>query len=124
MNLQRLPAGIAIASLFLCSLAHAQDKPVKSANGIMVSPSGMTLYTFDKDTKGKSSCSGQCATKWPPFTVTSAPKGNDYSTVKRDDGTMQLAYDGKPLYLYSGDSKPGERKGDNVNGVWHVMKAE
>jgi predicted lipoprotein with Yx(FWY)xxD motif len=124
MNLHRLPAAIALASLLLCNFTYAQDKPVKSDNGIMVSPSGMTLYTFDKDANGKSSCSGQCASKWPPFTVSAVPKGNEYSTVKRDDGTMQLAYDGKPLYLFSGDSKPGERKGDNVNGVWHVVKAQ
>jgi predicted lipoprotein with Yx(FWY)xxD motif len=126
MNMVKHPIlhGIAAASLLLCTFAHAQDKPVKSANGIVVSPSGMTLYTFDKDSKGKSNCSGQCAAKWPPFTVGTAPKSNEYSTVKRDDGTAQLAYDGKPLYLYTGDSKPGDRNGDNVNGVWHVVKAE
>jgi predicted lipoprotein with Yx(FWY)xxD motif len=123
MNLIRFPAGIAIATLLLCSLAQAEDKPVTSTNGILVSPSGMTLYTFDKDVSDKSNCNGQCATKWPPYVVSAAPQGNEYSTVKRDDGRMQLAYDKKPLYLYAGDSKPGDRNGDNFNGVWHVVKA-
>lgn len=120
----RLHAAIAAAALLLCGIAHAEDKPVKNANGIMASPSGMTLYTFDKDAPGKSSCSGGCATKWPPYVVGAAPQGSEYSTVKRDDGRMQLAYDKKPLYLYSGDSKPGDRNGDNFNGVWHTVKAE
>jgi predicted lipoprotein with Yx(FWY)xxD motif len=42
--------------------------------------------------------------------------------IKRDDGTMQWADEGKPLYLFAQDKKPGDVKGDGKNGVWHVVK--
>ena len=41
--------------------------------------------------------------------------------VKRDDGSPQWAYKGKPLYFYSKDMKQGERNGDNFKNVWHVV---
>nr|WP_329956717.1 hypothetical protein [Collimonas humicola] len=45
-----------------------------------------------------------------------------YSVVTRDDDAKQLAYNGKPLYRYVADTKPGERAGDNFKNVWHVVK--
>ncbi|MFD2261151.1 hypothetical protein [Chelativorans composti] len=47
------------------------------------------------------------------------PKGK-FSVIKRKDGTSQWAYNGKPLYLWAGDKKPGETSGDGVGGVWHI----
>jgi predicted lipoprotein with Yx(FWY)xxD motif len=44
-----------------------------------------------------------------------------YSIVTRDDGSRQLAYKGRPLYVYARDAGPGERKGDKLKGVWHVV---
>lgn len=41
----------------------------------------------------------------------------------RTDGTMQWAYEGKPLYLWTKDTKPGDVTGDGVGGVWHVIMA-
>lgn len=38
------------------------------------------------------------------------------------DGTMQWAYDGKPLYTYAKDKQPGDTTGDTLMGVWHVAK--
>jgi predicted lipoprotein with Yx(FWY)xxD motif len=46
----------------------------------------------------------------------------DWSVVTRDDGTKQWAYNGKPLYLWVKDQKPGDRTGDGVQGVWRVAK--
>ncbi len=90
---------------------------------VLVSPKGMTLYTFDKDKDGKSACTGKCAGFWPPVmaTATDKPMG-DFTIIKRDDGSMQWAYDGKPLYLFQQDKKAGEMMGDGKNGVWHVVK--
>ena len=34
---------------------------------------------------------------------------------------MQYAYDGKPLYTFMKDEKPGEMKGDGMKEVWHVV---
>ena len=92
---------------------------------ILTDEKGMALYTFDKDEAGKSNCSGQCAQNWPPAAapVDAKPVG-DLTLIKRDDGTMQWADDGKPLYTYVGDKKAGEVTGDGKNGVWHVVKEE
>jgi predicted lipoprotein with Yx(FWY)xxD motif len=47
--------------------------------------------------------------------------GGDWTHIRRDDGTMQLAYKGKPLYYWVRDAKPGDRTGDGVNNVWHWL---
>jgi predicted lipoprotein with Yx(FWY)xxD motif len=96
---------------------------VKKSDGVLVNEAGMTLYTFDKDVpgSGKSACSGQCAAVWPAVPATAASGSSPYSVITRDDGVKQLAWKGKPLYLYAQDTRPGERKGDNFKGVWHVV---
>lgn len=84
---------------------------------------GMALYTFDKDSGGKSACYGKCAENWPPLMAdptASAPAG--YSLITRDDGGKQWAYQGKPLYRWAKDAKPGDETGDGVNGSWHVAR--
>lgn len=83
----------------------------------------MTLYTFDKDANGVSACYDACAVNWPPLTAeagTSLPSG--YSLVARTDGTMQIAYKGKPLYLWVNDHNPGDMTGDGIKGVWHTAR--
>lgn len=118
-KLSSLLAALALAGCY--SMSPAQ---VSTQDGALVGPNGMTLYTFDKDTadSGKSVCNGPCATNWPPLTATAAPAGDGYSLVKRDDGAMQVAYKGKPLYYWIKDSKPGDRTGDGVNNVWRTAR--
>ncbi|MFZ6735230.1 hypothetical protein ACO0LG_25145 [Undibacterium sp. Ji42W] len=108
---------------FIGGFAQAQSAP-KVADGVLVSDTGMTLYSFDKDAagSGKSTCNGPCATNWPPVAVPAKLPSGKYSVVTRDDGSTQLAYDGKPLYLYAADKKAGERTGDNFKNVWHLVK--
>ena len=90
---------------------------------ILTDEKGMTLYTFDKDSKGTSACNGGCAANWPPLMADSgAMAKGDYSVVTRQDGSKQWAYKGMPLYLWKGDSKKGDMTGDGFNGVWHVAK--
>jgi len=97
---------------------------VKSSNGMLVNPSGMTLYTFDKDATGKSNCNGQCAANWPPLMASADAKASgEWSVVTRDDGGKQWAYKGKPLYTWVKDSKPGDMTGEGMaNNTWHVAK--
>lgn len=113
----------AVAAL-LAGMAHAAP-PVKAVGGMLVDASGMTLYTFDKDTagSGKSVCNGPCATLWPPVMAKAddKPEG-DMSIVVRDDGSKQWAYKGKPVYLYKADMKAGDVTGDNFKNVWHIIK--
>jgi predicted lipoprotein with Yx(FWY)xxD motif len=112
------------AALLLSSAAFAQTAPVKKADGILVNSAGMTVYTFDNDVanSGKSTCNGPCATNWPPVAAGDAKLAAPYSAVTRDDGAKQVAYKGKPLYLFAADKKAGDRNGDKVKDIWHVVK--
>jgi predicted lipoprotein with Yx(FWY)xxD motif len=93
------------------------------AGQIMTTPDGMTVYTFDRDMPGASTCYGECAEEWPPVTAPSdAEPFGSMSIVERTDGARQWAYDGKPLYLYHDDSAPGDIEGDGEGGVWHAVR--
>ena len=84
---------------------------------------GMTLYVFDPDTADKATCNGPCATTWPPLAADASAKPlGKYTVVKRDDGTLQWAYNGKPLYGWKNDKAPGDTTGDGVGGKWHVAR--
>jgi predicted lipoprotein with Yx(FWY)xxD motif len=88
---------------------------------------GRTLYAFANDTKDTSNCSGDCARTWPPFIAPGAPQVDSplnaalVTMVTRQDGTMQVSYDGHPLYYYSGDKNSGDVKGHGLGEVWHVL---
>lgn len=117
---------VTIAAVAFASAALAAPAMVANgAKGKMLTDSkGMTLYTFAKDAKGKSACNGPCAGNWPPLMAAAGDKGGKgYSQIKRDDGSMQWAYKGKPLYTWKKDEKPGDTTGDGfLNGAWHVAK--
>lgn len=120
-----LRSGLAIPlSLVLlgaCASIHAA--PAKVADGVLVGPNDMTLYTFDKDSGGKSACNGPCASNWPPLKAAEADQASgDYTVITRDDGTKQWAAKGKPLYYWAKDSKPGDKTGDGFNKVWRIAK--
>jgi predicted lipoprotein with Yx(FWY)xxD motif len=101
-----------------------QSGPFTYRNNILTTSDGRTLYTYAKDAKGKSTCNGRCADAWPPYLVTSEGNAGGYFTViTRDDGTRQWAFDGKPLYMNATDSRPGDRKGGGVDGVWSVVRS-
>ena len=121
MKKSLVPA-VAVVLAAFTAVAMAQTKTADSAKGkVLTDAQGMTLYTFDKDTKGKSACNGKCAVNWPPLKVSGAAKGGKgYSVVTRDDGGKQWAYKGKPLYTWIKDKKPGNVTGDGVNKVWHI----
>ncbi len=113
---------------FLGMASAANDlgsAPIKigKIDGVVTDLKGMTLYTFDKDASGKSTCNGSCAENWPPLMAGSNEvMGVNFSVVTRDDGRKQWAYKGKPLYTYSKDQKPGDKTGNNFNGVWHIVR--
>ena len=102
-----------------------------SNNNILVDGNGMTLYTFDQDTNGRSACYNTCASFWPPVyvSVDSPAAGTVPGTigiVQRTDGKYQATYDGQPLYYYLQDKNPGDMNGNNLNvsgGVWYVVNA-
>lgn len=92
---------------------------------VLTNAKGFTLYTFAPDTATKSACSGACAAAWPPQTALAALK-SPYSTIKRTDGSVQLTFNGHPLYTYTGDTAPGTASGNGINafgGLWHEVPA-
>jgi len=118
---------IAAVGIINAAPASAEDygpfKVGDSALGkILVDGKGMTLYTFDKDSAGKSMCNGDCAKAWPPAMAMDSDKPvGDLKIIKRDDGTMQWADGDKPLYTFMKDAKPGDVTGDKFKDVWHVV---
>jgi predicted lipoprotein with Yx(FWY)xxD motif len=94
-----------------------------SLGAVLTGPNGLTLYTHSGDTATSSTCTGGCASAWPPLTVpagASATGGTGvtgtFGTLTRADGTIQVTYNGLPLYGWQGDSKPGDTTGDGKNG--------
>jgi predicted lipoprotein with Yx(FWY)xxD motif len=96
----------------------------------LVGPDGMTLYRFNPDEVGVSNCGGECAVNWPPFIIEAGktPRGNagivgDLGTMERaDDGTIQVTYQGMPLYYWLNDEAPGDATGQGFNDVWFVVR--
>ena len=83
---------------------------------------GMTLYTFDKDTAGVSTCYDACAAMWPAYVGKADSKLTEgWTLVKRTDGTLQFAFNKKPVYFYAPDKAKGDKLGDGKGGVWHII---
>jgi predicted lipoprotein with Yx(FWY)xxD motif len=100
---------------------------------ILAGEDGHTLYLFEKDKKGKSSCSGACARAWPPYLTEGKPKAGEgvkaslLGTIKRSDGTKQVTYHDHPLYFYIQDKQPGDTTGNDVKGFgaeWYALTAK
>jgi len=97
---------------------------------VLVSRTGATLYRYAPDGTGTPTCTGACATAWPPLTVpagSAAPAAGsgvtsaDLGTVARSDGARQVTYKKMPLYTYVGDTTSGQANGQGVEGVWFVV---
>jgi predicted lipoprotein with Yx(FWY)xxD motif len=94
---------------------------------VLTNAQGLTLYWFAPDTSTKSNCNGSCATIWPPVkgpAVAGAGVTGTLTTITRSDGSKQAAYNGHPLYTYTGDTAPGQSTGNGLNvngGLWHEV---
>jgi predicted lipoprotein with Yx(FWY)xxD motif len=101
-----------------------------SLGRILVNSSGRTLYMFGKDARGKSACSGKCASFWPPLIASGKPraaggaKASLLGTIKRADGRRQVTYNHDPLYRFAQDAKKGQTHGEGISafgGHWYVV---
>ena len=119
-----LLAVVGATTLALLGQVQAAE-PAAVQDGMLVDAKGMTLYTFDKDAMGKSSCNDSRATNWPPLAASAdADEGDDWTVIQRADGSWQWAYYGRPLYTFARDQKPGDMLGDGKMNVWHVARPE
>jgi len=86
----------------------------------------MSLYTFKKDSQGKSACTGDCIARWPVFytrkvVVSRKLDEKDFAVITRSDGIKQTTYKGRPLYYFANDVVPGDTNGEGINSLWHVI---
>jgi len=139
-------AALAVAGCGGGGSSNASSGPPKTASGaaatvgvsneglgnILVNSKGRTLYLFSRDSGTTSECSGACAVNWPPLRVTGKPtigsgaKASLIATTTRSDGARQVTYNGHPLYLFKGDGKAGDTKGEALNafgGNWYALSA-
>jgi predicted lipoprotein with Yx(FWY)xxD motif len=98
---------------------------------VLVDSKGMTLYDFHKDKGTESSCYGECESAWPPLIAEGEPQPSNganaslLGTTERKDGSMQVTYDGHPLYGFVGDKKPGEANGNDIEAFgaqWYALE--
>jgi predicted lipoprotein with Yx(FWY)xxD motif len=102
--------------------ADAHSVTVQTRSGplgtYLTDGSGRTLYLFVADTNGKSACTGQCLTYWPPLTSTTTPVAGAGASA----GTLattadhQVTYDGHPLYYFAADAAAGDTAGQGSDG--------
>ena len=123
--------GVAVANATVAAPAGTSTGALKSTTidgmTVLTNGKGFTLYSFAPDTPTTSKCYGTCAAYWPPVTGSSAAGSGlpgKTGTIKRTDGSLQLTYNGHPLYTYVGDSAAGQAAGNNLNlngGLWLVV---
>jgi predicted lipoprotein with Yx(FWY)xxD motif len=123
--------GAAVALAASAASVVTVKQATNSALGtkIVVSSTGLTLYHYIPETKGKIACNGACATDWPPYVVTGKAKpvagpgvnASKLGTIKRPDGRTQVTYNGLALYRYSDDTRTGQAKGQGEGGIWFAV---
>ncbi len=128
MNRLSICGALVVAMSFAAISGASAASPTKTSTtskGLTLTDAkGMSLYTFDKDSSGKSACNGPCATNWPVLKAEASDQASDnYAIITRDDGGKQWAYKGKPLYTFAKDQKAGDITGDGfLNGAWHLAQ--
>jgi predicted lipoprotein with Yx(FWY)xxD motif len=97
---------------------------------VLVDGRGHTLYLFEKDRQGKSSCAANCASLWPPLIASGKPlaaagaKASLLGTVKRADGRLQVTYNHHPLYAFVKDTRKGQTAGEAIDAFgaeWYAV---
>jgi predicted lipoprotein with Yx(FWY)xxD motif len=123
---------VAAGTAMALSGGSSSSKPVvKTGHAIgkkvlVTRSTGMTLYSLSAETHGRFICKDMtCMSLWHPLTVAKGTKptgASHLATVRRPDGRTQVTFNGKPLYTFVQDKKPGQAKGEGFKdvGTWHV----
>ena len=146
-NIRLLFAGVLVAVVGWGATAGA--RPTARAAGIATvelrmtnrgmilanGATGFTLYEFTHDMKRQDSCvtiSG-CPEFWPALETSGAPmagpgiRAKKLGTIMLPNGHMQVTYAGHALYMYTGDTSPGQTSYIGVNafgGFWYGVNAK
>jgi predicted lipoprotein with Yx(FWY)xxD motif len=123
-----------LAAVVATNVGAAERPTVKvtktaSLGKLLATSSGLTLYHYTDETRGKIDCKGACAKLWPPLLVKGSAKplagaglsAAKLGTVKRPDGGVQVTYNGLALYRYAPDRKAGDVKGQGLFKAWYVI---
>jgi predicted lipoprotein with Yx(FWY)xxD motif len=127
-------SGVAGAQHSTSSVA-VKTRKISGLGTVLVNPAGRTLYVFMKDKHSRVTCTGSCASFWPPLKWKGSGKPKGASPVKNallgldrnPAGGKVVTYNHWPLYTYSGDSAAGQAKGWNQTlngGKWYVINAK
>jgi predicted lipoprotein with Yx(FWY)xxD motif len=110
------------------SVAVTTKQAKKLGTVLAAGPKKLTVYLFEADKGPHSSCTGACASAWPPVTgtakVTGAAMSADLGTITRADGTKQVTYKGHPLYFFEKDKDAGDAYGEAVKAFgaeWYAL---
>jgi predicted lipoprotein with Yx(FWY)xxD motif len=126
-------SGVAGAQHSTSSTA-VKTRKIKGLGVVLVNPAGRTLYVFMKDAHRHVTCTGQCASFWPPLKWKSSGKpkaGGAAKTAllgldKNPAGGKVVTYNHWPLYTFVSDTAAGQAKGWNTTlngGKWYVISA-
>jgi predicted lipoprotein with Yx(FWY)xxD motif len=139
-----IPLAALVAAAVAATGAAAHRAPARAAKAatvdlrktrlgrVLVTSSGRTLYLFEKDRGGKSSCYSSCAKFWPPYLTSGKPHAGTgvraalLGTTRRTDGKLQVTYNKHPLYRFSMDTAAGQTKGEGLKAFgaeWYVLGA-
>lgn len=138
------PAGQLLSTLAAAALlagpAAAQDVTIDTNEHndygtYLIDGEGMALYLFENDTQGNgedpvSECREDCLDAWPPLMandqaeIRGEAQADLVGVFEREDGQMQVTYNGWPLYHFAQDQEPGETAGQGANDVWYVVSPE
>jgi predicted lipoprotein with Yx(FWY)xxD motif len=115
-----------------------------SANGaVLDTPTAFgftrSLYHLSFEPRMGTTCTGGCAAFWPPLLTDQMPSAGPgvnstgLGLLRRSNGSLQVTYFGKPLYLFAFDlgagAPSGQTNGNNLidafdKGVWDTLSAE
>jgi predicted lipoprotein with Yx(FWY)xxD motif len=100
---------------------------------VLVDGRGRTVYLFERDKHGKSSCIGPCATAWPPLIASdkllasAGARASLLGTTKRADGRLQVTYNHHPVYTFFKDTRKGQTNGENLDAFgaeWYAVSSD
>jgi predicted lipoprotein with Yx(FWY)xxD motif len=115
------------AGMWSCATTPTIQLKDKAGSGkYLTDENGMTLYYYKRDFGEQSTCIDGCIGRWPVFysKKISVPPGvneKTFAQISRIDNKAQTTYRGYPLYYYSGDTQPGDMKGEGIDGDWFAI---
>lgn len=129
-----LPAAPALAQQDGATIATAESE---AYGQYLVDGEGRPVYLFTPDTQGQdgaepaSTCHDACAEAWPPVISSTEPQAEGAAQadmlgrMERQDGAMQVTYNGWPLYTFVRDQGADQPAGQDVEGFggeWYLLQ--